>query len=310
MPFFSVIIPLYNKEQFITNTLKSVLNQTFTDFEVIIVNDGSTDKSLEKIAEFTDHRIQIYHQDNQGVSTARNKGIELAKAEYIAFLDADDIWKENLLYEFYFFINKYPKNKVFSAAIEIETPYKKFPPIYNITNEIEKNVFLENYFKASILESILCTSCAVFHCSVFHKVGVFDTTIKSGQDIDLWIRIGVEYSILFVNKILTTYVYDEHSLSRNLNYKTIKLKYNKFEADESRNPFLKKFLDLNRYSEALSNKLLGNQSNYNLLKNQIDINNLTLKKKILLHLPKSILYLLIKSQPLLIKIGLRKTVFK
>ena len=83
MPFFSVIIPLYNKEQFITNTLKSVLNQIFTDFEVIIVNDGSTDKSLEKIAEFTDHRIQIYHQDNQGVSTARNKGIELANDDIV-----------------------------------------------------------------------------------------------------------------------------------------------------------------------------------------------------------------------------------
>ena len=81
MPYFSVIIPLYNKESFIEKTLECVLNQTFKDFEIIIVNDGSTDNGLEKIKKFTDNRIKIFQQENQGVSVARNKGMEMAEGE-------------------------------------------------------------------------------------------------------------------------------------------------------------------------------------------------------------------------------------
>lgn len=85
MPYFSVIIPLYNKESFIEKTLECVLNQTFKDFEIIIVNDGSTDNGLEKIKKFTDNRIKIFQQENQGVSVARNKGMEMAEGEYFCF---------------------------------------------------------------------------------------------------------------------------------------------------------------------------------------------------------------------------------
>ena len=81
MPYFSVIIPLYNKESFIEKTLECVLNQTFKDFEIIIVNDGSTDNGLEKIKKFTDNRIKIFQQENQGVSVARNKGMEMAEGD-------------------------------------------------------------------------------------------------------------------------------------------------------------------------------------------------------------------------------------
>src|SRR5699024_6424946 len=94
---FSIVIPLYNKELSITNTLQSVLNQTFTDFEVVIVNDGSTDNSVEKVEAFNDPRIRLIHQANAGVSAARNKGIEEANYDWISFLDADDLWMENHL---------------------------------------------------------------------------------------------------------------------------------------------------------------------------------------------------------------------
>ncbi|KIC01072.1 hypothetical protein OA88_15890, partial [Flavobacterium sp. JRM] len=92
MVFFSIVIPLYNKAYYIENTIKSVLYQSFTDYEIIIINDGSTDNSLEKVLEFNDKRIQLYTQQNQGASVARNLGIEKAKYNYIAFLDADDLW--------------------------------------------------------------------------------------------------------------------------------------------------------------------------------------------------------------------------
>lgn len=106
---FSVIIPLYNKEKFIFETLSSVSNQTFSDYEVIIVNDSSTDNSLNiaKSFEEKDKRFKVYTVPNGGVSKARNFGISKAIGDYVCFLDADDIWKNNYLEEAAYLIKKY-----------------------------------------------------------------------------------------------------------------------------------------------------------------------------------------------------------
>ena len=179
MPYFSVIIPLYNKESFIEKTLECVLNQTFKDFEIIIVNDGSTDNGLEKIKKFTDNRIKIFQQENQGVSVARNKGMEMAEGEYFCFLDADDEWKNDCLENFYKAIVRFSDYLVFSAAIEIETEKKTIPAQYALTNFINDCYFIENFFKASTKFSIIWTSCAAFHRSVFKLSGNFDPDRKS-----------------------------------------------------------------------------------------------------------------------------------
>lgn len=95
----TIIIPVFNKEEFICKTIQSVLNQDFENFELIIVNDGSTDNSLKKIRSFIDHRIFVYSIRNSGISAARNFGIRIARNNLIAFLDADDVWKESYLTE-------------------------------------------------------------------------------------------------------------------------------------------------------------------------------------------------------------------
>ncbi|MFD2433455.1 glycosyltransferase family 2 protein [Mesonia maritima] len=100
MPFFSVVIPLFNKENHIYDTLTYILNQTFPDFEVIVVNDGSTDNSSNIVENFSDSRIRLFHQENQGASVARNFGISRAQSKYIALIDADDIWYSTHLEEF------------------------------------------------------------------------------------------------------------------------------------------------------------------------------------------------------------------
>ena len=112
---FSVIIPLHNKEKFIHDTISCVLYQTFIYFEIIVVNDGSTDKSLNVLSEFDDSRIKIYNIPNSGVSSARNFGIGKSKYEWVAFLDADDLWSGNYLSEVYQIIVKNKSAKVIAT---------------------------------------------------------------------------------------------------------------------------------------------------------------------------------------------------
>lgn len=308
MSFFSVIIPLYNKECFIENTLKSVLNQSFTDFEVIIINDGSTDKSEEKTLEFKDARIQYFHKENGGVSSARNFGIEKSKSDYIAFIDADDYWYPNFLQEMHQNIHKHPEFKVFSAAIEVETAKKVIPSKYSIlkTGDCE----IVNYFEASSKESVIWTSCAVFHKSVFEKVGVFDPKIKIAEDTDLWIRVGLNYNVLFSWKILARYCYDSNSVSRNLKYIMEESTLLKYGIEEKKNKPLKKFLDLNRFSMSIKCKLIGDHNRFKNYYAEIHYKNVGLKKMILLNLPSFILIKLIKIKSFITNLGLGKSVFK
>ena len=131
---FSIIIPLYNKANFIAKTLNSVLNQTYTDFEVVIVNDGSTDNSLEIVQIFDDKRIKLFTTKNQGVSATRNFGIKQSQGDYIAFLDADDIWEEKFLETINKLILSFPNEQVYASSLKIRTPKKIYLPPYRNIN--------------------------------------------------------------------------------------------------------------------------------------------------------------------------------
>ena len=308
MPYISIIIPLYNKEDFIIKTLDSVLAQTFKDFEIIIINDGSTDKSEEKIFKIQDPRIYYYKKENGGVSDARNFGIEKSKSNYIAFLDADDYWYPDYLQEMYKNINTFPDIKIFSVAIEIETANRVLKPSYSIKKTADCEIV--NYFVASCKRTVLFPSSSVFHKSVFKEIGAFDTNMKSGEDTDLWIRAGLVYPILFSWKILVRYVHDAKSLSKNHKTAIESIDFSKFIALEKSNPDLKKFLDLNRFSLAVKSKLINDKDNFTKLYNAIDLSKLKLKKRIILILPAFLLKLLINLKIGLAKIGLQQSVFK
>ncbi|MBS7230813.1 glycosyltransferase family 2 protein [Flavobacterium psychroterrae] len=308
MAFFSVIIPLYNKENFIENTIQSVLQQTFTDFEVIVINDGSTDKSEEKILNIQDKRIRYYNKKNEGVSLTRNLGITLANADFISFLDADDYWYPDFLKVMFEYCTRFPEQKIFASAIEIETTKKTFPAEYSISKEFDFEFV--NYFKASIKESAILTSSAVFNKKIFTKIGVFDPKIKSGQDTDLWIRIGLEYPILFIWKILVRYIHDENSLSKRPDLMHSKMDFNKFTELEKTNSDLKYFLDLNRFSLAIKSKLISNKTLFDYYYNGIDLNKIGFKKRFLLSLPSYLLKILIQVKLKLVNLGFGSSVFK
>jgi glycosyltransferase involved in cell wall biosynthesis len=292
MPYFSIVIPVYNKEKFVAKTIESVLSQTFTDYEIIIVNDGSTDQSEAKISTFKDNRIQYYSKKNEGVALARNFGIEKATADYICFLDADDYWHPTFLETMQRYSSELPEQKVFAAAIEIETKNKTIPARYSI--ESTSDFEIVNFFNASQKECVLWTSSVCIHKSVFEKVGDFDTKIKHGEDTELWIRIGLQFPIVFIHKILARYVYDEKSISRNTNYYFEQYTFDKYAVEEKKNPALKKYMDLNRFSAVIKCNLHGDWKTAQKIYFEIDLKNLSYKKRILLELPSIILKPLIR----------------
>lgn len=307
MPYFSIVIPVYNKAAFLKATLDSVLAQSFTDFELILVNDGSTDDSAQVIAGFKDDRIRYFEKENGGASTARNFGILQATSRYITFLDADDYWYPDFLQEMFRLTNRFAYEKIFAAAIEIEMPEKVFPAQYSIT--LGNDAQIVDYFDASTRTTAICTSCAVFEKSLFEEVGHFDTNIKSGQDTDLWIRMGLKYPVVFSSKILARYVYDAQSLSKNKAH-VKKLDFSKFATEEKSNAKLKKFLDLNRYSFAVRCKLHGNFALFREYRRAIDLRNLSLKKRVLVDLPAAVLKGLIELNLLLVRLGISRSAFK
>lgn len=206
----SVVIPLYNKEKQIGNTLRTVLNQTFQDFEIVVVNDGSTDNSAAEVERFHDQRIRLVHQANAGVSAARNRGVEESKYELIAFLDADDEWKPSYLETQYSLYKKYPECSVFACNYEFrDADGNVRPTIIRKLPFQETDGILSNYFEvASCSHPPLWTSAIVAKKSALKDIGGFPVGIKSGEDLLTWARLAVNYNIAFSKVPLSIFIFD------------------------------------------------------------------------------------------------------
>ena len=197
---FSIIIPLYNKEKYIVNTIKSVLNQSFSKFEVIVVDDGSSDNGVNAVKKIDDSRIKIITQKNQGVSAARNNGIKYAKYEYIAFLDADDLWEVDYLDSILKLINYYPEAGAYGTnykLIDIVTGEKKSKIEYKSES---KYIVSNNYYKLACANLHLTASSAVVKKKVFDEIGGFPEGYNTWEDVDMWCRIGLAYKVAFLNE--------------------------------------------------------------------------------------------------------------
>lgn len=196
----SVVIPLYNKELQIVQTIKSVLGQTYSDVEVIIVDDGSTDRSVSMINNnFTDSRIRIIHQNNAGVSVARNRGIEESKGDYIAFLDADDEWKPDYLATQISMTKKYPECDVFAVNYEFKNSQGIITP--TVIRKISfsgNDGILANYFEvASNSHPPMWTSAILVKKDAIQSIGGFPVGIKAGEDLLTWARLAVSFNIAY-----------------------------------------------------------------------------------------------------------------
>lgn len=311
MPLFSVVIPLYNKELHIANTVKSVLAQTFTDFEIIIVNDGSTDNSAAVVAQLMNPKIHLFAQKNAGASAARNFGVAQATGKYIALLDADDYWENNHLQEFFKSIKKFLEASFFCNAYKLKLKENfTHNASYSLQNKSDIQL-VANYFDASYIHPLAMTSGVAFLKKDFLELGGFSTEILSGQDFDLWIRFGLNKIIVF-NPAITS-CYDKTvagSLSKENHRKAKYELFNRFTKEEKTNPSLKKYLDLNRYSVALHCKYNNDRKTLALFKQAISKDSLNPKQKFLLYSPNFVAATLKKIHGMLIENGLYLTAFK
>lgn len=311
MTFFSIVIPLYNKANYIESTIKSVLNQTFTDYEIIIINDGSTDDSIAKVLEFNDNRIQLYNQKNQGAAVARNLGIEKAKYEFIAFLDADDLWMPNHLEKLKTLIQNFANVGIYASRYELVFKNGKnyIPKFKGISADFEGIV--SDYFKTSSPYPIATSSSIVIPKKIFEKIGYFKPAISSGQDVDMWIRIASKYRVAVSNKVTASYLhYIENSLSKTPILDKQLKDFIDYKQLEESNPSLKKYLDIYRIEYALQYKIAGERKKSKELIKDILKENISFKTKAIYLLPRHILIFLLKTKQLLRKKGFNFSIYQ
>jgi glycosyltransferase involved in cell wall biosynthesis len=203
----SVVIPLYNKERQVLQTLQTVFAQSYTDYEVVVVDDGSTDSGAALVESLGDSRIRLIHQANVGVSAARNRGIAEARGEYVAFLDADDEWDSDYLATQMSLAERYPTCSVFATNYRFRDQLgRETPTILRHLRLAATDGILTNYFEvASDSHPPICSISIMVRTTAIRAVGGFPLGIKSGEDLLTWARLAVRYPIAYTTLPKATY---------------------------------------------------------------------------------------------------------
>ncbi|MEA3554834.1 MAG: glycosyltransferase family A protein [Campylobacterota bacterium] len=195
----SVIIPTYNRSEFIVKTIQTVLNQTVKVDEVIVIDDGSTDDTQNILKPFCDtnlNKIKYIKQKNSGVSSARNLGIKISSNDWLCFLDSDDLWEDTKIEEQIKF-HKQNKNILFSHTLELWLFNDKV--IKQKKHQQKQSGFC---FKQNISNTLIGASTVMIHKSILDDVGLFDEDLKVCEDYDLWLRILYKYELGIIEKQL------------------------------------------------------------------------------------------------------------
>ncbi|AGB42129.1 putative glycosyltransferase [Halobacteroides halobius DSM 5150] len=245
MPKVSVIIPSYNHEKYIAEAINSVLNQTFQDFELIIVDDGSNDNSVEVIKSFTDSRIDLFcFKENQGASVVVNKCIDRARGKYIAILNSDDIFVLDKLEKQVQFLDKYSEiGAVFSYVELIDETGKQFKDeshdYYKTFNQKNRTRFewLNYFFNHG---NCLCHPSVLIRKECYNTIGYYDERLAQLPDFDFWVRLCMKYNIYIMPEQLIKFRIrdDEKNISANT-------PQNKIRSSWELPKILKNFLDIN-----------------------------------------------------------------
>jgi glycosyltransferase involved in cell wall biosynthesis len=201
MPLISVIIPLYNKADSVVRTLTGALAQTFQDIEIIVVDDGSIDGSGSLLRQFHDDRLKVIYQENAGVSAARNRAILAARADWIAFLDADDDWERDHLALLWRALGTHDVLAAFS-----NTRLESRPSQPLISIDVQAQI-IEDYFAFALTNGGYpnMTSAMLVRRQEAIKAGLFTVGVSLGEDIDLWGRLALQGAMLYNGAVTITY---------------------------------------------------------------------------------------------------------
>jgi glycosyltransferase involved in cell wall biosynthesis len=205
----SIIMPAYNAEETIKESIQSVINQTYGNWELLVVNDGSSDNTVAIIESYEDARIKLINQKNSGVSSARNNALRQAIGEYVSFLDSDDLWVET----------KLEVQMQYLQENNLKFVYSKSYSFLNDSDNIKKAFkFVKLDFKDReeiLIYDFIPILTVVFHKSILKEVGLFDESLQGTEDWDLWIRVLQKYEAGLIDKYLAKYRIATTGLSKN-----------------------------------------------------------------------------------------------
>lgn len=253
---FSVVIPLYNKAPYVCKALGSVAAQTFRDFDLVVVDDGSIDGSGDVASSFlatTELSYQFIRQDNAGVSIARNRGVAASHGDFICFLDADDWWEPSFLERMDALIGNYPEAGIYGTNyFYVKNGQRRIG-----IKDVETGIMNYCQVYAQSLAMPLCTGSIAVSRLAFDALGGFNPKLKLGEDFDLWIRIAIRKDVAFLNEPLFNYNQDvdiawrgtrhlvnpSHHMLWNLDY---------LSEEERTNPDYKRLIDSLRTYNLLS----------------------------------------------------------
>ncbi len=282
MPFFSVIIPLFNKEKYIEDCINSVLQQTYQDFELIIVDDCSTDHSLVIVKKIVTDKIKIVnHNINKGLATTRNTGIRNANGKYITFLDADDLYTSTFLEKISSLVKKFPESKIIGTNYWKFDAQKKYTPD-NLTTISENYAGYINFFENSYKESLVIPSSLVINSDLNDELKYFDENLDFFEDVDFFIKNIIKNKLIYTSEKLSMYRINIPGKMSNENLSNKRII--DFEKYKNITPDLDKYIDFQKYYYCKAIKPFDKEKFRNVYRT-IHLNSLTWKQKIILILP-------------------------
>ncbi|MBD2184528.1 glycosyltransferase [Planktothrix sp. FACHB-1355] len=211
MALISVIIPVYNGEKTIRETIESVLAQTFSDWELIIINDGSTDSTLEVIANIKDNRLKVFSYPNAKQAASRNRGLSIAHGEFIAFLDADDVWMPDKLELQLKALQTNTQAAIaysWTDCIDESGQFLRRGNHINLTGNVYAQMLLTDFLEHG--------SNPLIRRDALNQVGSFDESLPPAEDWDMWLRLAARYQFVAVPSVQVLYRISANSASSNL----------------------------------------------------------------------------------------------
>lgn len=289
-PRFSVIIPLFNKEKDIQATLESLNQQRFEHFEIIVVDDGSTDNGPAIVEAFEDPRLRFFSKENEGVAPTRNFGVRQAKAPFIAFLDADDFWAPSHLDDLDDLIARFPEGQWFATAYEKRINENLIVPLQSpiMHENPDFKGPIKNFFSQSFADCIAWTSAVCFRKDFFEQLEGFDTSITmgAGEDTDLWLRAALASPLIFSAKVSATHNLEgSNRITLSPTKERVFWNMDRYEKEAVNRPALKKYLDINRFSIGLQYRMAGDKKTATTYWDKIDPNHLSWKQKLMTKVP-------------------------